>query len=364
MYKSLDIWMPAYLARKRWSRPHGSPVHIVLCVCDHFEPFHDADKKTALERLDLWKRRWPSLISDFKDVDGVRPRHTFFYPIEQYDKEVLESLAEVCQLSGAEVEIHLHHDKDTRDGLRKTLETGKEKFLKHRFLSTDKTGRVRYGFIHGNWALDNSHQGRNCGVKNELEILNQTGCYADFTMPSAPHPTQTKIVNSLYYAEGSDTPKSHDRGVLVSSEKPKQESGRDLLLVQGPLGLNWRKRKLGFLPRIENADLTGANPPRADRMQLWVELGIHVQGRPDCLFIKLHTHGAIPPNSTMFLGDPMKHFHQHLMETYRDNAQYKLHYVTSREMVNILHGLEEGRKENPGELRDYRYRSLMKEKGS
>ena len=41
-------------------------------------------------------------------------------------------------------------------------------------------------------------------VNNELEILRDTGCYADFTMPSAPHPTQTWKINSIYSA--SDRP--------------------------------------------------------------------------------------------------------------------------------------------------------------
>src|SRR5438132_607974 len=63
---------------------------------------------------------------------------------------------------------------------------------RHGLLARDRTtGALGYGFIHGNWALCNSRpDGRWCGVNNELEILRATGCYADFTMPSAPHPTQ------------------------------------------------------------------------------------------------------------------------------------------------------------------------------
>ena len=63
------------------------------------------------------------------------------------------------------------------------------------------TGELPYGFIHGNWALDNSRpDGRCCGVNNELAILRETGCYADFTLPSAPSPAQTAKINSIYYA--------------------------------------------------------------------------------------------------------------------------------------------------------------------
>src|SRR5437773_1937139 len=106
MYKAFDMWLPGYVQRSRWQRPKNSPVHILFCVCDHFEPLHDADKKIALERIALWKKEWPELIKNFTDADGVRPRHTFFYPIEQYDRDILASIAELCSLTGGEVEIH------------------------------------------------------------------------------------------------------------------------------------------------------------------------------------------------------------------------------------------------------------------
>ena len=362
MYKAFDMWLPSYLKRSRWQHPGNGKVHLLFCVCDHFEPLHDADKKTALERMALWKKEWPALVKNFTDVDGAPPRHTFFYPVEQYDKDILDATAEVCSLSGGEVEIHLHHDNDTEQGVRDALEKGKEDFLRHKLLSKDAQGKVRYGFVHGNWALDNSHpEGKHCGVSNELTILKETGCFGDFTMPSAPDPAQTKIINSLYYATDTPAPKSHDTGVLARVKKSKTEPPPgDLLLIQGPLGLNWDRRKYGILPRVENSYLNLLNPPRPDRMKVWIDLGIHVQGRPDCLFIKLHAHAGIPRNMKLFFGDAMKSFHQHLMETYRDSSEYQLHYVSAREMVNILHALEDGETGNPGKYRDYCYRSLLK----
>src|SRR6202043_585670 len=100
-----------------------------------------------------------------------------------------------------------------------------------------RTGEVAYGFVHGNWALDNSRpDGRWCGVNNELDILRQTGCYADFTLPSYPSPTQTRKINSIYYATDDPArPKSHDRGINVGSAPRPANS---LMLIQGPLALN------------------------------------------------------------------------------------------------------------------------------
>ncbi|MBA4148697.1 MAG: hypothetical protein H0X66_11335 [Verrucomicrobia bacterium] len=359
MIKGLNIWLPAYLRQKRWSASPGKVTDILLSVCDHFEPFHHADKKTAMVRLANWKERWPELIGDFTDSDGIRPRHSFFYPIEQYDPDVLNEISEICRLSGGEVEVHLHHKDDTAETLREKLKQGIADFRRHNLLSSDEQGNVRYGFIHGNWCLDNSHPfKRNCGVSSELGVLRQTGCYGDFTMPSAPHPTQTRTINSLYYGVDTPEPKSHDTGIPVSARQTTRDlrnKKNHLLLVQGPLGLNWSRRKMGILPKIENADLTAANPPRPDRMRLWVRSGIRVQQQPDWLFIKLHTHGAISPNSDTILGEPMKRFHQHLMDTYK-NEQFRIHYVTAREMVNILHAAEDGKGGNPGKYRDYCYK--------
>ena len=42
--------------------------------------------------------------------------------------------------------------------------------------------------------------GRYCGVNDELTVLRETGCYADFTMPAAPDVSQTRTINAIYYA--------------------------------------------------------------------------------------------------------------------------------------------------------------------
>jgi hypothetical protein len=346
--RALDIWLPAWLRRPRAARQPG-PVHLLLCVCDHFEPFHGAGKAEALNRVGRWRDGFPQLAAAFRDSDGEPPRHTFFYPVEQYDPDVLAELASLCHATRCETEIHLHHDNDTVEHLRETLEEGKARLRSHGLLSTDDNDAVRYGFIHGNWALDHSHpEGRACGVANELTVLRDTGCYADFTMPSAPDRCQTRTINSLYYATDTPAPKSHDTG--VPARAGKQPNG-DLLLVQGPLGLNWRKRKLGVFPRIENGDLTAANPPTADRLRLWRDIAIHVGGRPDWIFVKLHTHGGSGRNLEMLLGEPMRRFHEALVR-----EPVKLHYVTAREMVNILHAAEDGKTGGPGGWRDYKYR--------
>jgi hypothetical protein len=91
-------------------------------------------------------------------------------------------------------------------------------------------------------------------------------------------------------------------------------------------------------------------------MRIWMRLGIHVQGQPNWVFIKLHTHGGAPSNMATLLADPMRRFYDHLLAEYNDGAKYRLHFVTAREIVNILHAAEDGKTGNAGQFRDYRYR--------
>src|SRR5439155_815789 len=147
-----------------------------------------------------------------------------------------DALAGLCRAGYGEVEIHLHHDNDTAANLRRTLLNFKATLHEqHGLLGRDRrTNEVAYGFIHGNWALDNARSdGRWCGVNNELDVLRETGCYADFTLPSAPSPTQTHKINSIYYAcDDPLRPLSHNTGRDVGTGAAPDKA---LLLIQGPL---------------------------------------------------------------------------------------------------------------------------------
>ncbi len=358
MFKALNLWLPSYLLRRRGRWNASGETHLIICVCDHFEPFHDAPQAEALSRVRRWVDDFPQLSLKWRDSNGLALCHSFFYPIEQYDEQVLSSLANLCRLTRCETEIHHHHENDTAENLAASLEKGKRDLAGHGLLSTDPSGAIRFGFIHGNWALDNSHPDRRfCGVRNELRVLQDAGCYADFTMPSAPEPSQTATVNSIYYATPSDQPKSHNRGRPARAGVPDPGG---FLLVQGPLGLNWRRRKWGLLPRIENADLTPRNPPTRLRLELWLDLNVHVEGRPEWIFAKLHSHGGIPRNMDMLLGDTMHRFHGCLPQFAADHPGFHFHYVTARELVNIVHAAEAGKAGNPGDYRDFRYTSRLR----
>jgi hypothetical protein len=167
----------------------------------------------------------------FRDSDGRPPRHTFFYPAEEYEQQHLDALAGLCRAGFGEVEIHLHHDNDTADGLRRKLLEFKEVLAeRHGLLSRHReTGEVAYGFIHGNWSLCNSRpDGRWCGVNNELDVLRETGCYADFTMPSAPS-RRRRARSTASITPGTARPRSRTTPVSTWGGTPPENA---LLMIR------------------------------------------------------------------------------------------------------------------------------------
>lgn len=344
--RGLDVWLSSYVRErgKRRPPPRQKTIHLLLCIADHFEPKRgNAGVALADERVRCWLEDYPRLFGGFRDSDGLPPRHTFFFPQEEYEPEHLNGLASLCRAGFGEVEVHLHHDNDTADGLRGKLESFTQVLAeRHGLLSRHRhTGQLAYAFIHGNWALDNSRpDGRMCGVNNELDVLRETGCYADFTMPSCPGPAQTRKINSIYYAlDDPERPKSHDTGIDAGYGPPPENA---LLLIQGPLLLNWQRRKWGILPRVENGCIQATQAPTMERLDLWLRARVQMPSRPDCYFVKLFMHGAKDEDRRVVLGEPMVRFHEDLARRAAEDSCFQYHYVTAREMYNFVRAAEAG----------------------
>jgi len=362
-------WLPSYGLQRLVRRPRRElPVHLMIAIADHFEPsFVPGAPGTCAapdeqeRRVERWCREYPRAVEAWRDIDGRPFRHTYFYPGEQYDKRLIDRLAAHCQGGWGEIEIHLHHGvatPDTAENTRRTLVEFRDALAAHGSLSRwDGAGPPCYAFVHGNWALANSAAGRFCGVDEEMQILAETGCYADLTLPSAPDPAQVAKINALYEcALPLDHRAPHRRGRDLRCGQPPTTFP---LIVQGPLGLNFARRIRGWpMPCIENGSLTAAYSPTMGRLWLWRQAGIAVRGRPDWLFIKLHCHGMDPADEAAMCGTPIQHFLHELTEEASTNREYWVHFVTAREMVNIVLAACDGRDGNPADYRDYRLRLI------
>lgn len=355
--KHLGIWLWAYYGaeqrRRRRLRPAPETrTHLLFCFVDHFEPLSGPTQEAELDRLRAWCDHYPKIAAGHRDSDGRPPQHTWFYPGENYDAACLDTLARLAGAGYGEIELHYHHGYDTPERLTAKFQAAIEAFARHGALITAETPpRVAYGFIHGNLALNNSRGIGHCGVNEELPILKQTGCYADFSMPTAPCESQTRKINAIYYAANRPgRPKSHDDGVDVAVGG--QPSG-DLMLITGPLALNWQHRKFGLLPRVENGEIQDGFPPTRDRIRLWAAQNIHVAGRPEWVVVKVACHGAEDRNREVLLGAAADQMYADLEAEYRDRPGYALHYVTARELFNIIKAAEAGATGDPGRYRDF-----------
>lgn len=348
----LAKWIPSYLATRCRRRP--KPAHILFCMVDHLEPGHGrASPEIQKERMERLVTEYPKLADRHTDADGLRPKRTWFFPPHDHRHGNLRALVSLCEGGYGEVELHLHHGKakpDNAERLERTIRSCVEEYSRFGVFGTEN-GDKRYAFIHGDWALANSRKdGKYCGVTNELQILRRTGCYADFTFPSCDECNPSQI-NSIYYAKDNGKPKPYDRGTPASVGSRPDEG---LLMVQGPLhpilldGGVFRLRAFGD-------DITVGKPRSLKRADYWVSTWIHVIGRPDWVFVKVHTHGAT--DADVVLGPAMDETFRYLEDHYNDGVNYLLHYVTARELYNIVCAAEDGRMGDPSLYRNYRVSS-------
>jgi hypothetical protein len=349
--RNVHVWLGAWLrdrARSALSRRPRGERHLLFAVCDHFEPLHGgAARHVGLSRVRAWSDGLPPM-SRFRDSDGRPPRHTFFFPGEEYDPVFVEPLARLAELGLGEVEVHLHHDGDTRAMLRERIVGTLDALASHGVVPR-REGRRAWCFIHGNWALANGRpDGRWCGVDDELRCLHELGCYADFTFPSAPDPCQPRVVNAIYYARDDRRRRAYDHPERVRVGSPRRDR---VLLVQGPLAIARRRGRRGGL-RIDAAAIAAGDPPSRGRLATWIDQGVHVRGRPEWTFVKLHAHGAPEKNARVMLGEEMAALHRALAEV-RVRGEWRVHYVTAREMYNVARAAMDGRTGSPAAYFDY-----------
>ena len=351
--KELHLWLGGWLedraARLRKPKVEGTR-HLLFCLCDHYEPLHgDAPMLQGLERVKAWRDIYPELTRKFEDTNGRTPIHSYFYPGDQYDPDLVEPIAELCGLGMGEMEVHLHHDDDTRESLAiKFTDTLRD--LDRHGTMAKKDGKFAWSFIHGNWCLANARRnGTACGVDDELTLLYELGCYADFTFPAAPDEAQPHIVNSIYYPAGDPGRKrAYERAERVTVGSPRQDK---VMLVEGPLALALRPGSLKV--RIESSAIDWSDPLTKERLETWVSQDIHVEGRPEWVFVKVHTHGAPERNAKVLLGEHATRFHEALGIRYNDGEKWKLHYVSAREMFNVARAAMDGKTGSPAEYFDY-----------
>ena len=375
---------PGYMTKLKWSLPwlaryplwrarevlrriqdENGPQHIIMLVANHFEPSWGDEKDLSAQqaKLEEWCVMAEKIGDAVRDYEGAAFRHTMFYPAEEYHPPLLRRMAELQAAEFGEVEVHLHHGvekPDTAENLRRVLTQFRDALAEeHRLLSRmDGEGSPMYAFVHGNLALANSAGGRCCGVDSEMQILAETGCYADFTLPSAPDQSQVPRLNAVYTCgHRLDKAVPHRSGPsLRVGERPPLP-----LIFTGPLIFNWRRRIHGLpVPRLDDGCLVGHYPLDLARFNDWRNARIGVMGRPEWIFIKLYCHGFFKQDQPAMIGEPMRRFLETVLELGEQTGAFRVHFTTAREAFNIALAATEGLDGDPGQYRDYRLQQIMR----
>ena len=162
--------------------------------------------------MDRWLNEYPKIADRHRDSAGRPWQHTWFYPGEQPIDRNMTALQKLVAGGYGETELHLHHFNDTPQSARERFERAIAWFQTFGFLKS-ADGATHFGFIHGNWSLDNSRGNAFCGNNRELMMLRELGCFADYTFSSIFEVSQPSRVNNIFEATDDDRPKSYDRGV-------------------------------------------------------------------------------------------------------------------------------------------------------
>lgn len=326
------IWLPDYIYQVVSEKPKVSGTkHIIFLFVDHYEPGFG---ERGVEKNREWLEKYKLLADQHKDSYGRVPQHSWFYAYDHKNEEVMKDLISFSKADYGEVELHWHHGNDTNEKFPAKLKEAVNWFNSFGAL-VSADGKVNFGFIHGNWTLDNSVKKEHCGVSRELDILKTAGCYADFTFPAFGTVAQPAKINSIYYAQDNDDSKSYNTGIDTAVGRPNK---KDLMIFEGPLTLKcYDAIDEGLLPGNQSVDC-------------WVDANIHVKGRPEWIFIKAHTHGA--QSRRMFFNGVVDDMFSYLESKY-GNGEYKLHYVNAREAYNIVRAAEDGKNGDPNLFVDY-----------
>ena len=172
-----ELWVPGYVRSRLKNCASAPPSRVWVAIADHWEPYWiNPTDEVAAERVAVWARNWPAIAARHADSTGKPPQHTFYYPQEEYRPAFLDTLAKMTRQGIADVDIHIHHDGEGEQNFLDRISGFIEALTNRHGLLRWQNGRTVFGFIHGNWALDNSRpDGKACGLNNEISLLPRPG---------------------------------------------------------------------------------------------------------------------------------------------------------------------------------------------
>ena len=264
-----------------------------------------ATRAWAHERVRAWHEGYPDARGPFRDADGRSPAHTRSSSrARSTGPAYLDALADLARRGFGEVELHLHHDGDTAEKLRRTIADYLGGSRSTDTCRARPAGRMRYAFIHGNWCLANARSdGRWCGVDDELPLLHRHRLLRRLHLPGRARRVAAADRQPDLLAGGRPGAAARVRARRARARRRgaarSHPDDRGAARVRGaaPTGTGCPSR----------ASRTRRSPPTIRRRRRGCgpgcAQGIHVDGRPEWVFVKVHTHGAPEAQAASLLGE-------------------------------------------------------------
>jgi len=292
--------------RKKKHGQHGQEqLHLYAAFCNHLSPFHGSvSQEIAEHRIVTWQREYTRFASEHRDSLGNMPVHTFFYDEADYNPRFIDVLHRMCKNGIADVEILLRHDQNTAFNFKRKVEGFRDVLFHHHGLLRRNEEAISFAFVHDYTAPCGSHQQNIlCNVNQKQLILKECGCYADFTL---------------------------------TNQKKRASVKKELLLIEGPLGTNWKT----LLPRVENGEISARSRFTPHRARMWLDTVPQINGDTKNIFLKLHTHGAVDSTVRYLFGESGIHeLYGYLEKISVDNCDLILHYVSAYEMCRKIQSI-------------------------
>ncbi len=355
---SLFHWQAHIWAMSYWTDHHPDPEipddqkHLIFVMIDHYE--HGKGEAAAQRNLE-WCRKFRKISDRYRDDYDNCFRYTWFYPFDHHNDAIMEELSHMAYQGYGEIEMHWHLGAKSGISKENYAEKIQEAIAWYQqfgaMITVDTPPKTAFAYVAGNWDLDASRPGgKGHGLTNQIQVLKEQGCYADFTFSTIGTPTQPSKVNSIYYAEDDpNLPKSYDTGIDVVVGKPIKDK---LLIFQGPISITWNGG-------LEYGAVENDPRFRPERIPKWIDANIHVHGRPEWVFVKIYSHGA--QSKEVVLAHDMQWMLK-CLKAECSRRDITLHFMTAREAYNVVKAAEEGITGDPEDYRDYtigKYRNMV-----
>ena len=341
---------------------------------DHFEPTSNsrdyAVVDTVLQTMikDIRRSSFnPSLFLKIPATMTLRGDTPEFVPAPHAGM-IMAHIKELSDL-GCDIHQHIHHERWTHSELTglEWLEPMSRGLTDDEMLRTFITKSIElyklyniptndWGFVHGRWAL-NASDVRTCNITNEINILYNNGCVADFTMP-AGRALCNPPISGIYAIKPINQARCYDTGKIIHKGSRLLDNGVPFIMCYPStnyfyISLDNLILKAGTTSKTYYHSVVADDNEKAPEdprviIQEWI-LCSCVLDRS--IIIKTHAHSMRPSfwqddDGNLINNSPIFNYKQrermYLLQEMCNENGVDFMYITARDLIDFVRWIDKG----------------------